>query len=114
MFQILSLVGLDLVVGPGLRWTWCTPGVGHQPPVVDEVSEIVDGADKMNMVEKLAEETTKSVNSLIEEAVINVEEPVSVVDAPKAAAEPVAKVPTPKVNSIPKELIRSESTKSPG
>ena len=40
------------------------------------------------------------------------EEPVSVVDAPKAAAEPVAKVPTPKVNSIPKELIRSESTKS--
>ena len=80
---------------------------------MDEVSEIV-GVDKMDIVKKPIEETTKSVNSLIEEAVINVEEPVSVVDAPKAAAEPVAKVPTPKVNSIPKELIRSESTKSPG
>ena len=105
MFQILSLVGLDLVVGPGLRWTWCTLGVGHQPPVVDEVSEIV-GVDKMDIVEKPIEETTKSVNSLIEEAIINVEEPV--VDAPKAAAEPVAEVPTTKVNSIPMELSRSE------
>ena len=76
---------------------------------MDEVSEIV-GVDKMDIVEKPIEETTKSVNSLIEEAVINVEEPV--VDAPKAAAEPVAEVPTTKVNSIPMELSRSESTKS--
>lgn len=86
------------------------------PPVVDEVSEIVDGVDKMDIVEKPTEETTKSVNPLIEEAVINVEEPASVVDAPKAAAEPVAEVPAPKVNgildSIPMELRRSESTKS--
>ena len=46
----------------------------------------------MDIVEKPTEETTKLVNSLIEEAVINVEEPVSVVDAPKAAAELEAQV----------------------
>jgi hypothetical protein len=44
----------------------------------------------MDIVEKPTKETTKLVNSLIEEAVINVE--VSVVDAPKAAAELEAQV----------------------
>jgi len=92
------------------------PKVVAAPPVMDEVSEIVDGVDKMDIVEKPTEETTKSVNPLIEEAVNNVEEPASVVDAPKTVAEPAAEVPAPKVNgildSIPMELRRSESTKS--
>jgi len=85
-------------------------------PIKDDVAQIVDGVDKMEIVEKPTEETTKSVNPLIDEPVNHVEEPASVVDAPKAAAQPVVETPAPKMNgildSIPMELRRSDSTKT--
>ena len=87
-----------------------------EPPsaVVDEVSKVVDAVEKMTIVEKPTEETTKSVNAPSVESANHVEEIPNVVDSSKTAAEP--ETPTPKVNgildSIPPELRRSESTKS--
>merc|ERR1719435_702336 len=88
--------------------------VEPQSAVVDEVSEVVDAVEKMEIVEKPTEETTKSVNVSSVESENHVEESTAVVDSSKTAAEPEA--PVPKVNgildSIPPELRRSESTKS--
>jgi len=86
------------------------------PPVVDEVSQVVEGVNKMEIVDIPTEETTKSVDPLVEESANHVEETSSVVDAPVAAAKPIAETAAPQVNgildSIPMELRRSESTKS--
>merc|ERR1711892_481792 len=86
------------------------------PPVVDEVSQVVEGVDKMEIVDIPTEETTKSVEPLVEESANHVEETSSVVDAPVAAAKPIPETAAPQVNgildSIPMELRRSESTKS--
>merc|ERR1711892_273191 len=86
------------------------------PPVVDEVSQVVEEVEKMEIVDIPTEETTKSVDPLVEESANHVEETSSVVDAPVAAAKPIAETAAPQVNgildSIPMELRRSESTKS--
>merc|ERR1711892_1635429 len=86
------------------------------PPVVDEVSQVVEEVEKMEIVDIPTEETTKSVDPLVEESADHVEETSSVVDAPVAAAKPIPETAAPQVNgildSIPMELRRSESTKS--
>jgi len=86
-------------------------------PVIDDVAQIVDGVEKIEIVEKPTEETTKAViNPLMVEAVNHLDEPVSVVDGPQIAIQSVIETPEPKVNgildSIPNELRRSDSTKT--
>lgn len=80
-------------------------------PEVNDVSDIIDGVNNIDIVEKPTENTTNEVD-LSKNVTSIKEEPVSVDDSNSLQME----VPAPRVNgildSIPPELMRSESIKS--